>query len=115
MTRTSANVKNAPAGRYFREIGYSQCYPWVVIGVSPSGKTLTLQRVATKRDPEWKPEISVGGFCGHCHNQGSQTWLYDGLEAETTTIRLNKHGVWMHRGVRFIESDGPFYFYDYNF
>ena len=78
-----ANVKNAPAGRYFREIGYSQCYPWVVIRISESGKTLTLQSVATKSDPEWKPHIIPGGFCGHCDNQNDQTWLYDGLEQKT--------------------------------
>lgn len=111
----TANVKNAPAGQYFREIGYSQCYPWVLEKVSPSGKTLTLRSVRTKRDPEWTPHILPGGFCGHCDNQGSQTWLYDGLEEKTITIRKNNRGQWVTRGVRFVESDGPVYFYDYNF
>ena len=111
-----ANVKNAPEGVYFREIGYSQCYPWVLIKTSPSGKTLTLQRVETKGDPEWKPQFYLGGFAGHCHNQHDQTWLYDGLEDRFTTIRKDKRGEWRHKGVRFIEEkSGPHYFYDYNF
>lgn len=110
-----SNVKNAPAGVYFREIGYSQCYPWVLVKISASGKTAKIRSVRTKKDPEWNPEIIPGGFVGHCINQGQQTWLYDGLEDREVTIRLNKKGQWVRKGVRFIESEGPDYFYDYNF
>lgn len=110
-----SNVKNAPAGRYFREIGYSQSYPWLLVGISPSGKTATVARVRTASDPDWKPEIIPGGFVGHCVNQHDQTWLYAGVDAETVKIRLDKHGKWVRHGVRFVESDGPDYFYDYNF
>lgn len=112
----TGNIKNAPEGRYFTEYGYSQAYPWVVIGVSPSGKTITLQRVDTKGDPDWKPQFYIGGFAGHCHNQSEQTWLYAGLEERTTTIRKNKRGEWRRKGVLFREeAAGPYYFYDYNF
>jgi hypothetical protein len=111
-----SNVKNAPTARYFTEFGYSQCYPWVLIDMSPSGKTATLARVATKSDPDWTPKMLVGGFCGHCINQSEQTWLYDGVESRTQKIRLNKYGEWKHKGVRFEEEKkGPYYFYDYNF
>lgn len=110
------NIKNAPAGRYFTEQGYSQYYPWVLEKVSPSGKTLTLRRVRTASDPDWKPHIIPGGFVGHCDNQRDQTWLYDGLGYITITIRKNKNGHWMHKGVLFHEEKaGPYYFYDYNF
>lgn len=109
------NVKGAPEAQYFYEIGYSQAYPWVLIKTSPSGKTLTLQEVETKADPDWKPEFYAGGFAGHCHNQSKQTWLYAGLSSRTTTIRKDKKGRWVRKGVRFAESENPLYFYDYNF
>lgn len=109
-----ANVKNAPAGIYFREIGYSQQYPWVLVRLSPSGKTATVARVKAAPDPEWTPEFYAGGFAGHCANQNSQTWLYDGL-GEEIKIRRSKNGYWVRNNVCFIESDGPTYFYDYNF
>lgn len=112
-----SNVKNAPEGRYFTEHGYSQVYPWVVTKVSPSGKTITLAHVETKKDPEWKPNFISGGFCAHCDNQHEQTWLFDGISPmRTKTIRLNKKGQWVHKDVTFTESpNGPCYFYDYNF
>jgi len=110
-----SNVKNAPEGTYFTEYGYSQCYPWVLVEMSKTGKTAVIRRVRTKRDPEWMPDITPGGFVGHCNNQHKQTWLYDGVEAQTVRIRRDKHGKWVNRGVRFAEADGPFYFYDYNF
>ncbi len=112
-----ANVKNAPEGIYFTEHGYSQCYPWIVKKVSPSGKTITLARVETKNDPEWKPNFIPGGFCAHCDNQHQQTWLFDSIcPMRTRTIRLNKKGQWVHKDVIFTEAPkGPYYFYDYNF
>lgn len=108
------NVKNAPEGRYFREIGYSQSYPWVE--VKRTAQTITLHKVMVEPDPEWKPNILPGGFCGHCDNQHEQTWLYGGVDAANVkTIRLTKGDRWTHRGVVFQETDGPYEFYDYNF
>lgn len=109
---TSTNIKNLPEGEYFTEIGYSQSYPWVV--VKRTAKTITLARVRVSKDPEWVPEMSVGGFCAHFHNQNEQTWLFDKIDAERkTTIRQTKKG-WSHQGVRFIEGCAR-EFYDYNF
>lgn len=111
------NVKCAPDGRYFAEVGYSQKYPWVVVGGSASGKTLKLQKVEVAPDPEWKEKMEwyAGGFAGHCANQHLQTWLYAGLLEEFREIRLNQKGKWGSRGTGFVETDGPVEFYDYNF
>lgn len=107
------NIKNLPAGRrYWTEYGYSQSYPWVEIARTET--TRTLIKVEVKADPEWKPEILPGGFCGHCTNQSEQTWLFDRDNADRKiTIRKTKLG-WSRCGVKFRENVAR-EFYDYNF
>lgn len=114
---TTTNIIGLPSGptnRYFTEVGYSQTYPWKVVARSASGKTLTLREVKTEKNPDWKPEFHVGGFCAHCSNQSEQTWLYEGIGEREIKIRLCKGGVWRSKGVKFVE-DRAQYFYDYNF
>jgi hypothetical protein len=108
------NVKNAPEGRYFVESGWSDQHPWVVVGESPSGKTLTVVPVDVEKDPSFKPNFIAGGFAGHCDNQHEQTWIYVGkCPMRKRTIRMGKNG-WA--GGQFKETPkGPYYFYDYNF
>ena len=110
---TNTNIKNLPEGpTYFTEYGYSQSYPWVEI--RRTEKTVTLAKVNVVKDPDWKPEIHPGGFAGHCSNQQSQTWLFDGIDHENTrTIRLTKKG-WAFKGTTFREGVAR-EFYDYNF
>lgn len=118
MTRT--NIKGLPEGKYWTEYGYSQSYPWVE--VKRTAKTVTLKRIWTKPDPEWKEKavFHVGGFAAHCANQEEQTWLYDGVGYETVTIRQVKSRycgedtMWGRKGVKFAE-DVARYHYDYNF
>lgn len=107
------NIKNLPEGEYFTEVGYSQLYPWKVI--KRTAKTVTLAYVDVAPDPAWKPEMHPGGFCAHCSNQHSQTWLYAGVAEtrRTEVVRMTKCG-WARKGVKFIENQAR-YFYDYNF
>ena len=108
------NVKNAPEGRYFVENGWSDRYPWVVVKESPSGMTLTLVPVEVEKDPEFKPDFSVGGFSAHCNNNHEQTWIYAGTcPMRKKTIRLGKKG-WAS-GTFHETPKGPVRFYDYNF
>lgn len=117
---TYTNLKNLPENKtYFTECGYSQRYPWVE--VKRTAKTVTLAKVKVKKDPEWKPEFTPGGFCAHCDNQSDQTWMYDGVdETQTCTVRLVKSKyagqdkMWARKGVRFLENQAV-EFYDYNF
>jgi len=107
---------------YLTKTGYSQSYPFKVVGQSASGKTLHLKPVKVARDPEWQPEMHPGGFAAHCSNQSDQTWLYDGVEddAPVTKVRLKKsrYGgsdlLWGSKYSEFI-AGGAVYFYDYNF
>lgn len=110
---TATNIKDLPEGNYFTEIGYSERYPWRE--VSRTAKTVTLQKVLVRHDPEWaaKREFIPGGFCGHVPNQSEQTWLYKGLGQSTMRIFKTKRG-WGRKGVRFVEG-AAHEFYDYNF
>ena len=82
----STNVKNLPEGEYLTQTAYSDTTPWIV--ESRTATTMTLREVLTERDPEWAPNITPGGFVGHCTNQDEQTWLYAGLGQVTCTVRL---------------------------
>jgi hypothetical protein len=119
---TVTNIKNLPAGpTYYTERGYSQRYPWVE--VSRTAKTRTLARVLTAPDPEWKEKIvwHAGGFAGHCDNQTEQTWLYAGVDTDSTvTVRevksryYGEDTCWGHKGTSFVEGRA-IELYDYNF
>ena len=114
LIRTNTNIKGLPEGiEYFTEVGYSQRYPWFVI--KRTAKTVTLGRVIVRRDPDWTPEMHVGGFSAHCTNQGAQTWLFDRLDYDyTQVLRYGAKNGWAKDGVRYIE-DYAVEFYDYNF
>ena len=117
---TQTNIKNLPldpTNKYFTYVGYTQRYPYKLIALSPSRKTLTLAGLRLEPDPEWHEKIQwvTGGFAGHCPNQSEQTWIYKGInDWNIVKIRKNKDGEWRYKGRRFIE-DQAVYFYDYNF
>jgi hypothetical protein len=110
---THTNIKNLPEGKtYWTEYGYSQSYVWVE--VSRTAKTVTLANVYSQLDPDWKPEIHVGGFAGHCSNQNTQTWKFMFINEDyKRTIRLTKKG-WRYKGTKFVENVAR-EFCDYNF
>jgi len=114
------NIKNLPEGEYLTETGYSQSYPWKVIATSPSGKTITLQKVEVATDPEWKPKFIAGGFTARCTNQNEQTHIFVGLSDRLMTVRLKKSRycgsdkLWGNKGTEFI-ANGAVEHYDYNF
>lgn len=102
------NIKGLPeGGDFYTEVGYSQTYPYEV--VRRTAKTITVRAIKTKPDPEWKPEMHVGGFSAHCSNQQSQTWLFDGYYDVEKTFRPDTKTA--QRNWR----AGAQYFYDYNF
>lgn len=106
------NIKNLPEGDYFTECGYSQSYVWAVI--KRTKHTVTLARVNSIKDPDWKPDFTPGGFAGHCTNQNDQTWIFQHIsKTNTKTIRMTKRG-WTFKGTLFKE-DLAHEFYDYNF
>ena len=101
--------------KYANHYGWSDVNPFEVVRVV-SAKTLEIRAMEAERDPTWKPEFILGGFAGHCINQGEQEWLIKSNEQNPVVrIRLGKKGWKDAHGRRFGLSDKPIKFYDYNF
>jgi hypothetical protein len=103
--------------------GYSDAHACTVVKVSANGKRAWLQRDTATRNPGFKPEITPGGFSGHCTNQDEQTYTYkNDPEGFTQSVSLRKwrgRYVWTVSGSepdgRQKASKGRREFYDYNF
>jgi len=94
---------------------YSDSHAYTIVGVTKSGKTITLQKDKATMDPNFKPEIEPGGFVGHCSNQDEQTYSYEqDPEGFTIKARLRKDGRYHSKqgkvGIGYRRE-----FYDYNF
>lgn len=77
--------------------------------------SITVQRDKATLDPNFKPEIVVGGFAGHCTNQNEQTYSYERDENGTIeTFRWSKkYNRYQNKSVNVYK--GRHEFYDYNF
>lgn len=110
-----------PAKAFANMIGYTDIEPYEVVRVV-SEQTMEIRRMKATLSPDWKPEISPGGFAGHCSNQHSQVWLYESDES-APVIRMRKvkpkHSnrmlSWKSAYGHHRLSDKPCKFHDYNF
>ena len=114
--RSLCNVRNFQlpheTERLFTYYSYSDKVPYLQI--KRTNKTVTLVRIRTKVDPQWKEAMNwvSGGFAGQCTNQGSQTWLFKDLDADNPiTIHWSGRG-W---GKGKFRRGHAIKFYDYNF
>lgn len=91
----------------------TDAHAYTVIAVSPSGKTITIQRDKATLSADFKPDVSVGGFAGHTNNNRDQSYTYDhDPDGNIYKARLTKRG-WCVSGQRV--TPGRHEFYDYNF
>lgn len=91
---------------------YTDVNPCTVI--RRTAKTITVRYDKGELDPNWKPEIIPGGFCGHCTNQEDQVWiLEEDPNGHTETFRRRKNGWYNRSDCRL--TPGWKKFYDYNF
>lgn len=101
--------------QYANNFLYTDVRPYEVIRVV-SEKTLVVRGMTVEPDPTWTRTYIPGGFCSYTLNNYEQRWIItsdpDGV---TLRIRLRKNGEWYGGAGRFILSDRPIYFYDYNF
>jgi hypothetical protein len=89
---------------------------YTVIKVSPSGKTITLQRDKATIDPAFKPDFHPGGFVGHVSNQHDQRWTCEpDPSGQVITARLTTRGWKTPGSTRADIRPGRREFYDYNF
>jgi hypothetical protein len=101
--------------KYANEMGYSDVEPHEVIR-EVSAKCLEIRAMSAALDPTWKPDMIPGGFSAHTVNNGEQRWLIRSSEASPVIrIRLGKRGWKDKHGNRYVLSDKPRKFYDYNF
>jgi hypothetical protein len=97
--------------------GYSDAHPYEVVRVV-SPQTVEIRAMRASEKP-WKAVWHKGGFAGHCSNQRDQEWEIVSDESfPVERIRWSKQrgGRWQDKyGRRFIMSDSPSRFHDYNF
>lgn len=128
------NSTEKSSSPYFTNIVGSDMYPYETVE-TVSEKTVKVRSMRCSLNPEWKPDIIVGGFVGHCVNQNSQQWIYHSdPDATVLQLRRKKHPIkrkvfnnetmkfdtvvkyeWTHKGRRFVESENPVRFHDFNF
>lgn len=95
--------------------GYNNYIAYTII--ARTAKTITIQRDKATLKKDFKPEIIVGGFAGHCVNQNDQEYDYErNPKGETMVIRWSeKNQRWgTPKGYTRV-SLGRHEFYDYNF
>jgi hypothetical protein len=103
-----------PAG-FANRIGYSDVDPFEVVR-EVSSKIIEVRAMSAVLDSNWRPEIHVGGFAGHCSNQGSQKWIITSQpDAAVIRLHLRKDGRWYNQGSKFRREEKPRKFHDYNF
>lgn len=101
--------------KYANYHGYTDVRPYEIVRVV-SDKTIEIRHMKVDRDPNWKPEMQLGGFSAHCTNQYDQTWIINSdPTAAVIRIRKRKNGNWYSKYGRHVIADKPINFYDYNF
>jgi uncharacterized protein YigE (DUF2233 family) len=95
--------------------GYSDVTPFEVVKVV-SDKTIEIREMTATRDESVKLEFHAGGFTANCSNQRDQKWFIESNETnKTIRIRLGANGWKCKDGRKFVLSDKPVRFYDFNF
>lgn len=102
--------------KFANQIGYSDVNPYEVIKAI-SDKTMEIRAMKAEVDSSVKMEFAVGGFVAHCTNQSKQKWIITSSEtAKVVRIRKNKKGEWRDAsGYKYVLSETPNKYYDYNF
>lgn len=113
---TPDTVRVGQAATY---VQWTDSYACEVVAVSPSGRKITVREMNATLDPTWHPEVTPGGFVGHCHNQDGQRWK---LERDPNgVVRVAhwraKRRCWMVGGCKvWVHAAGEGQrFHDYNF
>lgn len=108
---TPANAKVGDGATVYL---YSDSHAGTIVKVTK--RSVTVRRDKATLDPNFKPEIIPGGFCGHCTNQNEQSYTYEPDEngALTTIYWSKKHNRYGLPGNPQL-GKGRHEFFDYNF
>ena len=108
---TPANAKVGDGATVYL---YSDSHAGTIVKVTKC--SVTVRRDKATLDPNFKPDIIPGGFCGHCINQDEQSYTYEPDENGTLTTvywskKYNQYG--LPGNLRL--GKGRHEFFDYNF
>jgi hypothetical protein len=102
-------------GKFMNQRGWSDVEPFEIVRVV-SDKQVVVRGMTCTLSPEWKPQMSVGGFWGHVENNRSQEWvIVSDPTAPEFRVRLGKKGWKDAHGQQYSLADAPRKFHDYNF
>lgn len=92
---------------------FSDVEPYEIVKVI-SDKTIEVRGMTCTRN--FKPEWIPGGFAGVCTNQQDQEWLIESNPTNNTLrLRKRKDGNFYKGSMKFILSNTPSKYYDFNF
>ena len=101
-------------GKFANLVMWSDVEPFEI--VKETAKTITIRAMKAEKDPSFKPDISIGGFAGHCNNNRKQEWIITPDEtAPQIKAYLRKDGHYHSKLGRHKITDTPIKFYDHNF
>jgi len=109
-----ATINNVKVGDGITCHGYSDSHAYTVI--AKTAKTITIQRDDATLD-NWKPEVILGGFVGHCTNQSSQKYIYtQNKDNPPEKLHADRQGYFHSNNDKNHKVTlGRNEFYDYNF
>lgn len=106
---------------YCNQHFYTDIEAWEVIGYV-SEKCLIIREMKAELRPDAEQRLRdsfvSGGFCGHFDNDLQEWQIVPDPEGQVIRVRLHKDGNYHaagDKGTRFILSDEPRKYYDYNF
>ena len=100
---------------YANHYGWTDVNPYEVVRVV-SDKTIEVREMDADRDETVKLDWVAGGFSAICTNDRDQKWhIKSDPTAPVIRIRYGKKGWKDKHGRRFVLSDAPHKYYDYNF
>lgn len=109
--------KEAFIHNFANKLMYTDVVPFEIVKYNTPTK-LTIREMDAELDPEWKMDVSIGGFVGHVNNNHTQKYSYESNEnADIREIRYSKKNkIWKDKyGNRYGLSSSPIKHYDYNF
>lgn len=106
---------------YCNQHFYTDIEAWEVIGYV-SEKCMIIREMKAELRPDARKRLHdsfvPGGFCGHYDNDLQEWQIVPDPEGTVLRVRLHKDGNYhapSEKGTRFILSDKPRKYYDYNF
>jgi hypothetical protein len=98
------------------QYGWSDVTPFEILEKRTARKIIVREMDAVL-DPNFKADVSVGGFVGHVNNNHEQSYVYhSNINNSEIAVRLDKKGIWKDKyGRKYNLNTTPRKFYDYNF